>query len=177
MPGRFCPVWPRGSTFENGSVYQHAVTFNIFADLAVGEYESAYEAFVNVLPTNPDNFDARRTSEPYCTGNFYCGPAYQRFGQNFFTWFTGNPAWLLKAGFEEILGVKADYNGLRIAPKVPAAWSSYKVKRCYRGTVYNAEFRRAQAGQAKGLWVNGARVEGNLVPLTTDKEASIFFFY
>jgi cellobiose phosphorylase len=150
-------------TFENGSVYQHAVAFKIFADIATGDHEDAFRTFINLLPTNPENFDARRTSEPYCTGNYYCGPSHRRFGQNFFTWFTGNPAWLLRAGFDEILGVKAGFGGLLIQPRAPEAWEGYSVKRVYRGTLYDISFIKSRDGSGKKITIDGVKLDGNFI--------------
>lgn len=171
--GRIINLEP--GTFENGSVYQHAVAFKIFADIAYGDYEQAYKTFVNVLPTNPYNFDARRTSEPYCTGNYYCGPTHKRFGQNFFTWFTGNPAWLLRAGFDEILGVRAGYDGLEIEPKVPASWDGYSVKREYRGTRYDIRFIRSSG--EKYIIADGRRIDGNVIPACEKPEVKVEVYY
>ena len=109
--------------------------------------EKTFGEFVDGMPPNPDNFDCRRTSEPYCTGNYYCGPSHKRFGQNFFTWFTGNASWLLRAGFDEILGVKADFDGLRVAPKVPKGWREFSVVREFRDCVYEISFSRVADGE------------------------------
>lgn len=148
--GRIVNLEP--GTFENGSVYQHAVCFYIFALLSAQKYNEAYDAYWRLLPTNPENFDSRRTSEPYCTGNYYCGPSHEREGQNFFTWFTGNPAWLMRAGFDEILGVKPCFEGLRISPKVTDKWDTYEVNRIFRGVRYHIVFER---GDNKKITVNG----------------------
>jgi cellobiose phosphorylase len=172
--GRIARLQP--GTFENGSVYQHAVTFHILAEIQSGHPEEAYKSFINLLPTNPDNFDTRRTSEPYCTGNYYCGPGHPRFGQNFFSWFTGNAAWLLRIGFDQLLGVKAEFNGLRIDPKVPAAWDHFSMKRIFRGTHYQFNFQRAK-DDVKSLMIDGDKVQGNFVPLQTKKEITVKVFY
>ncbi len=175
LVGRIAKLEP--GTFENGSVYQHAAAFHIFAKLERGDYDGAYEALTKLLPTNPDNFDSRRTSEPYCTGNYYCGPTHPRFGQNFFTWFTGNPAWLLRAGFDEILGVKAGFEGLEIMPKVPRHWNRFTVKRRYRNTEFHLNFRRAVPEEETGIWINGKKSEQNILKPTNEKicEAEIVY--
>ncbi len=166
--GRIANLEP--GTFENASIYQHAVSFHIFAELAVGNYDEAFKSFVNLLPTNPDNFDSRRTSEPYCTGNYYCGPTHPRFGQNFFTWFTGNAAWLIRAGFDEILGVKAGFNGLEISPKAPSDWNSYSVKRKYRNCDYNINF--IKKGEGLKIILDGKEIAGNILPLSESKKVN-----
>lgn len=166
--GRIADLEP--GTFENASIYQHAVTFRIFADIAAGRFDEAASLFSRLLPTNPDNPDSHRTSEPYCTGNFYCGPGHKRFGQNFFTWFTGNAAWLLRAGFDEILGVKADFDGLRVQPKVPSDWDSYQLTRTYRGTRYQFNMRRSDMA---GIVVDGRAITGNLIPPSDRAEVQV----
>lgn len=173
--GRIANLEP--GTFENAAVYQHAVTFKIFADLQSGHYDDAYNTFINLLPTNPKNPDSRRTSEPYCTGNFYCGSSHPRFGQNFYSWFTASASWLFRAGFDEICGVKADYDGLRINPKVPQSWNHYSVCRKFRGTIYNIVFIRSGKGQEKGIWVDGKKnLEHVIRPTLTDKaDVTVFF--
>lgn len=173
--GRIARLEP--GTFENASVYQHAVTFKIFADIAAGDYDEAYRTFANILPTNPENFDARRTSEPYCTGNYYCGPAHERFGQNFFTWFTGNAAWLLRAGFDEMLGTKADFGGLCISPKVPAEWKQFSLKRIFRGTFYDINFTRVKDQEEKGIWVDGIKLNGNLIPVFDRERVNVQVYF
>ena len=160
--GRIAKLEP--GTFENGAVYQHAVAFHVFALLALGRAEEAVQTMVNILPTNPENFDCRRTSEPYCTGNYYCGPGHARFGQNFFSWFTGNAAWFLRLGFDRLLGVRAGFNGLEIAPCVPAAWNNFEVTRAFRGCTYHVVFTREPDAAKRGIEIDGQPVQGRVVP-------------
>ncbi len=166
--GRIVNLEP--GTFENGSVYIHAVSFYVISLVRAGRYNEAYEAFWRVLPTNPENFDTRRTSEPYCSGIYYCGPGHKRQGQNFFTWFTGNSAWLLRAGFDEILGVKATLDGLEISPKVPDDWNEFEVKRVYKGTRYNISFKRC--GENK-IIADGEEIKGNVLGFNDREEVNV----
>jgi len=166
--GRIVNLEP--GTAENGSVYQHAVCFYIFALLKAGKLDRAYDAYTRILPTNPENFDSRRTSEPYCTGNYYCGIGHERAGQNFFSWFTGNPAWLLRAGYDEMLGVKPTLDGLKLSPKVPAHWNEYEVKRIYKGVKYTIKFVR---GTENKVTVNGKAIEGDTVYVKGESEAYV----
>ncbi len=175
--GRIANLEP--GTFENASIYQHAVTFYIFALLAknFNAKEKAFTTFKNLLPTNPDNFDCRRTSEPYCTGNYYCGSGHPRFGQNFFTWFTGNASWLLHAGFDEILGVKADFNGLKISPNIPEHWTGFSVKRRFRDCDYYIEFIKSSDSSNPRLCVDGKNIDGNIVPVSKKNACKIKVTY
>lgn len=160
LVGRIAGLEP--GTFENGSVYQHAVTFYILACLRQGFTERAVAAFAHVLPTYEGNFDSRRTGEPYCTGNYYCGPSHQRFGQNFFSWFTGNAAWLLRIGFDQMLGVRADYDSLVIEPRVPAGWKEFYCQKRFRGVMYHIYFKRGDKvsinTEVKDIEIMGNRI-------------------
>jgi len=173
--GRIANLQP--GTFENGSIYQHAVSFKIFADFCAGDPEAGLQAFLKLLPTNPDNSDCRRTSEPYCTGNYYCGPGHPRFGQNFFTWFTGNAAWLLRCGFEQLLGIKPDFKGLKISPQVPSNWQSFSVQRRFRNTVYNFKFQRAGADFTAGTIICGGKEYKQFLPLSKNEKEQVLVYF
>lgn len=148
-------------TFANSAVYNHGAAFKVFADVATGDYDLAVDTFRRAIPNHPDNSDLCRTSEPYSIGNVYYGPNNERFGMNLFAWFTATPAWLIHGIFEQILGVKADYNGLLIEPHVPSDWDSYSVTKIYRGTKYNIKFQRETAD--KGIYINGEKQDGNII--------------
>lgn len=173
--GRIARLEP--GTFENGAVYIHAVAFQVRAYVALGRNDDAWRVLKAVLPTNPQNPDARRTSEPYATGNYYCGPGHARFGQNFFTWFTGNPAWFLRIGFDEILGVRAGFSGLEIRPHPPTHWREYVVHRTYRGCRYRIRFERVADQAFARILLNGALVEGPILPLPTENRAEVLVYY
>lgn len=160
--GRIARLEP--GTFENGSIYMHAVAFAIYAELISGHPCKAVDLFTRLLPTNPANFDNRRTSEPYCTGNYYCGPGHPRFGQNFFTWFTGNAAWLLRAGFDEMLGLKPDFDSLKIQPSVPSSWNRFRASRVFRGQVYTFNYERKADKEKPSLMINGVCLPEMRIP-------------
>ena len=156
-------VYLRPGTFENASVYQHAVSFKVMADAALGKRNTAYQTFSDILPVSRVMYDNMRASEPYCTGNFYNGITSPRFGQNYYGWFTGNAAWFMKLGFEDICGVAADYEGLRVAPMGPDSWDSWSVEKDFRGTRYTVRFERVGDGCEKGVFVDGVKIAGNIV--------------
>ena len=160
----------RPGTFGNGAVYNHAAGFKVFADVARGDYDDALDTFNRAIPNHPDNSDCCRTSEPYAIGNVYYGPNHPRFGMNLFTWFTATPSWLIHGGFEEILGVKADFDGLKITPHVPDEWDKYSVSKIWRGSKYNIYFERTKG--EKGIWVDGVKISGDIIK-TDKKECNV----
>ncbi len=163
-------------SFANGAIYLHGASFKVAADVAAGEYDAAYDTWCRLIPNHPDNPDCRRTSEPYCTGNVHFGPDNPRFGMNLFSWFTATPAWLIHDGFDGILGVEADYDGLHVTPRVPAEWNEYSVNRLYRGRQYQLNMRRAKDGEDKGIYANGKKIADSVIPLDcTAQEFEILY--
>ena len=147
-------------TFANGGIYLHAAAFKAVADCAVGNYDGAYDLLCRILPGHSDNCDSRRTSEPYAVGNVYYGVDHRCHGMNLYTWFTATPSWLIHCGFEYLLGVFADYDGIRIEPHRIADWDEYTVERFVQGTNYNVKFRK---GNDKGIFIDGKKTDGNTI--------------
>ena len=155
-------------SFANSAVYLHAASFEIFAKSKVGAKCEAQDLFMRLLPNHIDNPDSRRTSEPYCTGNVHFGPTNERYGMNLFSWFTATPAWMIHGGFDEILGVKAGFDGLHIEPCVPDEWDGYEVKRLYRGKEYLLKFRKSDS--KKGIYSNGGYIGETLIPIDSKED-------
>ncbi len=150
----------RPGMFLNASIYNHAASFKVFSDIKRGENDVAFDTFMRCLPNHPDCSDTRRTSEPFSVVNVYYGPDHPRYGMNLFSYFTAASAWLIHAGYEEILGVKPHFNGIKIEPAVPEDWNEYEVTKTYRGTKYTFKFTRSDE---KGITVDGKPVCGNIV--------------
>lgn len=77
-------------------------------------------------------------------------------------WITGSAGWLYRAVTEYILGIQADFDGLKISPCLPTKWDEVQVEREFRGASYLISYRR---GQNKGLFVDGKKLTGNKIPL------------
>jgi cellobiose phosphorylase len=88
------------------------------------------------------------------------------------SWLTGTAAWNYVAITQWILGIRASYDGLQIAPVIPTDWPGFTVRRVFRGVTYHITVKRVGAGNAVTLKVDGQPVEGEIVPLppegTTD---------
>lgn len=152
--------------YENGSVYCHGVTFKIAADCAIGRPDRALETMKLLFPSNAANPAYPGHVEPYAITNMYLGPANLRAGQSIYGWATGSAGWLFRIIVEDLIGVRADYDGLRIHPSLPSAWKEVSVRREFRGGVYRIVIRNPMglADGAVRLTLDGAPLEGNLIP-------------
>ena len=64
-------------------------------------------------------------------------------------------AWYLKA-IDKMIGILADFDGLRIAPSAPAAWKEYRLRKRFRGMNYHFTFHHTSGkSEVKSVTVNG----------------------
>lgn len=158
--------------YENGSVYNHGCAFKIVADCLLGRGDEALKTVNYMLPTNPQNPSEKSGMEPYAISNMYLGPAAPaRVGESPMHWITGTCGWLFRGIVEYMLGVQADYDGLRIVPAMPKAWKTASVHRIFRDCTYDIEYTHNSYNGALSITVDGKAIEGNLLPYFTDGKA------
>jgi cellobiose phosphorylase len=83
------------------------------------------------------------------------------------SWLTGTAAWNLVAITQWILGIRAEFDGLRIDPVLPAEWPGFTATRRFRGATYEISVRNPAgvSGRVGHLLVGGEPIAGTLVPL------------
>ena len=88
------------------------------------------------------------------------------FGEGKNSWLTGTAAWSFVSVSQAILGVKPDYDGLRLEPCVPENMKQFSISRRFRGATYRIRVENPDGVQrgVKCIRVNGARIDGSLVP-------------
>ncbi len=150
--------------FTNGNVYCHAAGFKVAADLEADRHDKAYDTLCRILPS-PDK------SEPYAQANGYVGPTALRLLHHVSDdpWRTGTVAWHFLNVVDRLLGFGRTLEGFRMRPRLPSTWKHARFIRPFRGRVYEVEIER---GETPGIWVDGARIEGDLIPVPKDGPAS-----
>ena len=81
------------------------------------------------------------------------GPDSPHYGRGGWTWYTGSAAWTFRVITEWMLGVRPEWDGLRVEPCLPAAWKGFRMKRHFRGADYDIEVR--VGGTRRVLEVDG----------------------
>jgi cellobiose phosphorylase len=162
--GRFSANIPLTNT--NGGCYCHASGFKAFADCLMKRPEEAWQTYVRAVPDNPENPISRSGAEPFSFTNKY-DLSPEAPGASGYAWRTGTASWFTMVLIEGILGIRRGYDGLVIDPcltkKVPTA----KVKRTFRGAIYEIEIDNT-AGRCTGttsIVVDGEEIAGNVLPL------------
>jgi cellobiose phosphorylase len=151
---------------ENAGVFCHASAWTILAWCLLGEGERALDSYLAICPAaHEDRIDTYR-SEPYVFAQMIAGRDAATPGEAKNSWLTGTAAWAFVGLSQGVLGIRPDYDGLRIDPCIPRSWPSYRVTRRFRGTVYEIAVENPDGvcGGVASLRVDGGEVEGNLVP-------------
>ena len=147
---------------ENGGLYTHAGVWAIQMECKLGRAEQAWALWKSFCPVlrgaDPDFY----TVEPYVSPGNVDGPDSPHYGRGGWTWYTGSAAWLFRIQTEWILGVRPEWEGLRVRPCIPSHWNGFETTRRFRGATYRI---RASVGSAEpGVWLDGRRLPGDLVP-------------
>ena len=98
------------------------------------------------------------------------GKDAKNFGQGKNSWLTGTAAWNMVAISQYILGVKPEFDGLRVDPSIPSAWDGFTATRQFRGDTYEITIKNPDHVNkgVKKLTVDGVEVEGCIVPVAGD---------
>lgn len=150
-------TYPPGAK-ENGGIFVHTNPWLIIAELMMDLRAKAYDHYQRILPPYKNDDSDRHQVEPYVYCQNILGKEHPQYGLGRNSWLTGTAAWAYVAGVQYLLGIRPDYHGLIIDPKVPDEWSGYRVKRRIRGYDLEITFRREAV---KGIVVNGDRLSDN----------------
>ena len=167
---RYRPEYGEISTYppgykENGGIFCHNNPWIMIAETLLGRGDRAFDYYRRIAPAWQDQAALRKV-EPYVYAQMVAGKEAQRPGEAKNSWLTGTAAWNFHAVTEYILGIRPDYDGLRIDPCIPPEWPGFQVQRRFRGVTFRIHVRNPE-GVSKGvksLLVDGEQVEGNLVP-------------
>jgi cellobiose phosphorylase len=69
---------------------------------------------------------------------------------------------------ETLLGVSLEGNRLRVTPRFPAGWNSYKIHYRHRQTVYHITINRLPADGTGEFFLDGQTLADETIPLTDD---------
>lgn len=150
---------------ENGGIFCHANAWAIVAAAKMGDRDLAYQYYRQILPLARADPESLLT-EPYVYCQNIAAPEHRHAGRGRNSWLTGTAAWTYVAATQWILGIRPAYNGLQIAPVIPAHWPGFTASRVFRGVLYHIEVLREGPGNEVSLEVNGQPMTGDVVPFS-----------
>ena len=153
---------------ENGTVYSHVNVWMILGLLRAGRTEEAYDAFKRITPgyfSGSEN-DPKRNMPPYIYANGCFGPDHKNNKlQMEFTWITGSVSWFYNVLTKEMIGIKPDFDGLVMDPKLPAEWNEVSAERVFRGKRFHIEIHRSEVDEII-VELNGKIINGNKISIS-----------
>jgi len=95
------------------------------------------------------------------------GKDAKRHGEAKNSWLTGTAAWNFVAVSQYILGIKPEYNGLKIDPSIPHEWGGFTASRLFRGATYEITVKNPDhvCHGVKSVTVDGKAVDSNVIPV------------
>jgi cellobiose phosphorylase len=150
---------------ENGGVFCHNNPWIMIAECIAARPERAFEYYRKISPAYLEGIQELHRMEPYVYSQMIAGKAAVRHGEAKNSWLTGTAAWNYVAVSQWILGVRPDFDGLRIQPCLPAELANVEITRVFRGTTYRISIRntgKARSGQR--IQVNGKPATSCVVP-------------
>ena len=150
---------------ENGGIFCHNNPWIALAQARLGHGGAAFDIYRRTCPAWIEDQELHFT-EPYVYSQMVAGPFAPHFGQAKNSWLTGTAAWSFYTISQGILGVKPDYDGLKLDPCLPKELTDLHLVRKFRGSTYNIHIVN-RAGDEKGaisLTVDGKAIDGNVIP-------------
>ncbi len=159
---------------ENGGQYTHGAIWTTMAFALLGDHERAWELFNLLNPVHHGGTPAQIATykvEPYVVAADVYAMA-PHTGRGGWTWYTGSAGWMYQLLIETLLGIHLEGDRLRLAPRMPPSWTTYKVHYRYRQTVYHITINRvlAMAPGTKELWLDGNKLAGESFLLVDDRQ-------
>lgn len=155
-------TYPKGYK-ENAGIFCHNNPWIMIGEAQLGRGEKAWEYYKKICPTYLEEISELHKTEPYVYAQMIAGKDAAKPGEAKNSWLSGTAAWNFYAITQYILGIRPDYEGLIIDPKIPGDWDGFKFTRKFRGATYNIEIKK---GTGKGqMMVDGKAHDSNVIPL------------
>ena len=149
---------------ENAGIFCHNNPWVMIAEAMAGDGDNAHDYYLRINPSAREGISDVHRCEPYVYAQMIAGRDAPTHGEAKNSWLTGTASWNYYAITQWILGIRPEYDGLRIAPVLPERWTGFEAVRRFRGVAYHIAVRREGTGNEVSLLVDGKPVTGGVVP-------------
>jgi cellobiose phosphorylase len=152
---------------ENAGIFCHTNPWVMIAETRLGQGDAAFDYYQRINPSAREAISEVHRCEPYVYAQMIAGRDAPTHGEAKNSWLSGTAAWNYVAITQWILGIRPAYNGLQIAPCIPAEWDGFSAVRHYRGVRYEIEVKNPGhvCHGVQEMRVDGEAVAGNIAPL------------
>ncbi len=134
---------------ENAGIFCHNNPWVIIGEALAGRADDAWAHYCKISPAFIQDQELHKV-EPYVYCQMVAGKDAFRPGEGKNSWLTGTAAWNWHTVTEFLLGVRPEYDGLRIEPCLPAdRFPEYRVHRRFRDAEYDLTIRNSGRGGSR----------------------------
>ncbi|RAK05178.1 cellobiose phosphorylase [Halanaerobium saccharolyticum] len=150
---------------ENGAIFCHNNPWVMIAETIIGNGDRAFEYYSKIAPAYREKISDLHRTEPYVYSQMIAGQDAASFGEAKNSWLTGTAAWNFVAITQWILGIRPEFEGLKIDPCIPEDWNGFKVQRKFRGSKFEIEVKNPEhvSKGVKEIFVEGEKIEGQIL--------------
>ena len=149
---------------ENAGIFCHNNPWVMIAETRVGRGDRAFDYYKRIAGAYLEKISDVHRTEPYVYSQMVAGRDAVREGEAKNSWLTGTAAWNYVAIAHHILGIRPEFDGLRVSPCIGAEIQNFTVSRRCRGAVYRIRVTNSLKHDGPLLKVNGETTKGTLVP-------------
>lgn len=161
---------------ENAGIFCHNNPWISIAETVIGRGNRAFEVYRKTCPAYIEDISDIHRTEPYVYSQMIAGRDAVRHGEAKNSWLTGTAAWTFYNVSRFILGIKPEFDGLKVDPCIPDSLKDFTVTRKFRGDTFVIHVDNS-AGVEKGvssIVCDGETVDGLLVSEGTGKIHEVF---
>ncbi|MFA9465403.1 MAG: GH36-type glycosyl hydrolase domain-containing protein [Velocimicrobium sp.] len=157
---------------ENAGIFCHNNPWISIAETIIGRGNEAFSIYKKTCPAYLEEISEIHRSEPYVYSQMIAGIDAKNFGEAKNSWLTGTAAWTFKNVSQFILGIKPDYDGLKIDPCIPSDLTEIKITRHFRDVTYQITISNPLGSQkgVKQFFIDGILQKDAFIPYRTDKK-------
>lgn len=158
------------SAKENSAIFLRANPWMIIAETLAGNGDRAYAYTRQIKPAAKNESADVFEAEPFVYPQNILGDEHRQFGLARNSWLTGTASWAYQAATQWILGVRPEWDGLRVDPCIPSVWDGYRVRRHFRGARYEITVGNPHhvCHGVESLAVHGEPLAGSVIPALGD---------
>ena len=152
---------------ENAGIFCHNNPWIACAETVLGHGDRAFSVFKKTCPVYLEDISEIHRTEPYVYCQMVAGRDAATPGEGKNSWLTGTAAWTFTVMSQHILGIRPEFDGLRVDPCIPSDLTRFTCERRFRGSIYHITVDNS-AHVEKGvreMTINTIPVEGNLIPI------------
>ena len=145
---------------ENGGIFCHNNPWIMIGETTIGRGDAAYDYYTKIAPSFLEDISELHKVEPYVYCQMIAGKEAFKPGEAKNSWLSGTASWNFYAITQYILGVRPEYDGLRVDPCIPKKWDGFKMQRKFRGATYQLEIKNPDhvSKGVKEIIVNGEKL-------------------